>query len=136
MDNGFDFFGFSFESVIGGFIAIMIFAGVFNFVKSIFVTIYNKFFWNEDKQYHSKEEKTFTDSFLENSKKENIEELQYEIDEVDQEEKLEDLKEHLSNQEFIHNEALNYMEWTGYYITNYKDKKSWKMELMELFFAI
>ena len=37
--------------------------------------------------------------------------------------KLAELKEHLSHQEFIHKEALNYMEWTGYYITNFKDKE-------------
>ena len=110
MDNGFDFFGFSFESVVGGFIAIMIFAGIFNFFKSIFETIYYKFFWNEDKYYESKESITYSDSIVENSKKESVEEIQQKIEELNEEEKLKDLREQL-NQKRIERGLLSLFEF-------------------------
>jgi hypothetical protein len=118
MDSGFDFFGLAFDSVVGGFVGLMIFAGIFNFFKSIFDTIYYKFFWNEEKYYEKERKRRLKKTSKKLHKIKTVS-----VSDFAESKELEELKKHFSEQDLLHNESLIYAEWTGYYISNDKDRK-------------
>ena len=118
MDYGFDFFGLSFDSVVGGFIGLMIFVGIFNFFKSIYDTIYYKFFWKEGKYYEKERKRKLKKTSKKLHKIKTVS-----VSDFAESKELEELKKHFSEQDLLHNESLIYAEWTGYYISNYQDRK-------------